>query len=207
MFSTDEGVNDFINWLQEESGYSASEKKTVLERLTEWLLEIVDRIKEIISEGHLNGVAKDFAEAEAERYGDIRKQFLEALNEIKSAEGNKKSTAEGGVKYSFKNSKTGMANDKLMPYDDELIATIKAKGGYIVDSFEKLKDVVNIAFDNPNLKATVYFGILSSDVLEKIEKSIPNLPKELKDGLFKVNQTYSVAATLDSIQHLADEKN
>ena len=53
----------------------------------------------------------------------------------------------------------------------------------------------------------MYFGILSSDVLEKIEKSIPNLPKELKDGLFKVNQTYSVAATLDSIQHLADEKN
>lgn len=41
----------------------------------------------------------------------------------------------------------------------------------IVDSFEKLKDVVNLAFDKPQLKATAYFGIIPAETLSKIEKA------------------------------------
>ena len=56
-------------------------------------------------------------------------------------------------------------------------------------------------------KATAYFGIIDVSTLEKIKNSIPNLPKELEGKLFKEGKQYSVAATLDSIRHLVDEKS
>ena len=64
----------------------------------------------------------------------------------------------------------------------------------------------HLAFDNPNLKATAYFGIINTDVLGKIKNSVPNLPKESKETLFKPGRDYSVATTLDSIRHIVDEK-
>ena len=43
--------------------------------------------------------------------------------------------------------------------------------------------------------------------MAEIEKSVPNLPNELKGILFKTDKDYSIAVTLDSIRHLKDEKN
>jgi hypothetical protein len=108
--------------------------------------------------------------------------------------------------YSFRNSKSGMANDALLPYNSELTQYITQRGDYIIDSFEKLTEIVNLAFDNPNLKATAYFGIINTDALGKIKNSVPNLPKESKKTLFKPGRDYSVANTLDSIRHIVDEK-
>jgi len=114
--------------------------------------------------------------------------------------------AEDDKRYSFRNSKNGMANDALSPYSDDLSLLIEQNGDIIVDSFHKLKQVVNLAFDNPNSKATAYFGIISPDALEKIKNNIPNLPKDM-EMLFKKGKAYSVATTLDAIRHIADEKN
>lgn len=108
--------------------------------------------------------------------------------------------------YSFRNSKSGMANDALLPYNSELTQYITQRGDYIIDSFEKLTEIVNLAFDNSNLKATAYFGIINTDALGKIKNSVPNLPKESKETLFKPGRDYSIATTLDSIRHIVDEK-
>lgn len=200
MFSTDEGVNDFINWLQEESGYSASEKKNILEKLTEWLLEIVDRIKEIISEGHLNGVAKDFAETEAERYSDIRKQFLEALNEIKSAEGNKKSTAEGGViKLSLMNDESFTDNvDAIINMTDEVALKNKEEGNFV----KVMKNTPAVILENVNDSAdyeviirfdALYLAARSDGVLKghyhNLAEKIKKLPEFLEkpDAIVRMN--------------------
>lgn len=110
------------------------------------------------------------------------------------------------IRYSFRNSSSGMANDGLSPYNAELTKFIEQNNGYIVDSFDKLKKVVNLAFDNPNAKGTAYFGIINTDVLEKIKNSIPNLPQATRDVLFKKGKDYSIATTLDSIRHIVDEK-
>ena len=198
-------MQDFLNWLQEESGYKAEEKKTILQRITEWLSDIIEAIRDIMNSGELNGAGKLFAKENCDELVRIRKQFLEALDGA-GANYRESGAVEGDVRFSFKNTKTGMANDKLLPYDEELTAIIEQKGGYIVDSFDKLKNIVNIAYDNPQLKATAYFGIVSPDVLSNIENHIHNLPKELEGKLFKQGQSYSVAATLDSIKHLSDEK-
>ncbi len=110
-------------------------------------------------------------------------------------------------RYSFTNSSSGMANDLLLQYDDELREVIFNRGDYIIDSFEKLTDFVNIAFEEPKKKATAYFGIIDKDVLKRITENIPNLPKELNGVLFKEGKDYSISATLDSVRHMVDEKN
>ena len=120
---------------------------------------------------------------------------------------NKIPTSNPDIRYSFRNSKSGMANDSLSPYNEELTKFIRQNGGYIVDSYDKLIQVVNHAFDNPNLKATAYFGIINTDTLEKIKNSIPNLPQSSKDILFKKDKDYSIATTLDAIRHIVDDKN
>ena len=126
-------------------------------------------------------------------------------NQFKNTD-NKKPTENPDIRYSFRDSESGMANDGLSAYNDELTKFIKARGDYIVDSFAKLEKVVNLAFDEPNTKATAYFGIVNAETLKKIKDSIPNMPKASKDILFKEGRDYSIATTLDSIRHIADEK-
>ena len=106
----------------------------------------------------------------------------------------------------FSNSKSGLANDSLISYNGELRDLIEERGNIIVDSHGKLTDIVNLAFDQPDTKATVYFGIIDVSTLQKIENSVPNIPKDMNGKLFKKNNNYSVAATLDSIRHLVDDK-
>ena len=119
---------------------------------------------------------------------------------------NKNPTTDPDIRYSFRDSESGMANDGLSAYNEELTKFIKARGDYIVDSFAKLEEIVNLAFDEPNTKATAYFGIVNAETLKKIKDSIPNMPKASKDILFKEGRDYSIATTLDSIRHIADEK-
>ena len=136
--------------------------------------------------------------------GTIHFIALEA-NQIKQIS-NKTPTSNPDIRYSFRDSESGTANDALSPYDEELTRLIEQRGDYIVDSFEKLEQIVNLAFDNPDLKATAYFGIINTETLEKIKNSIPNLPQASKDILFKKNKDYSIATTLDAIRHIVDDK-
>ena len=107
--------------------------------------------------------------------------------------------------YSFINSSNGMANDALIPYNDKQINYINNRGDYIIDSFDKLVEVVNLAFDEPDKKAIAHFGMVDAATLQKIKNSIPNLPESM-DMLFEDNRSYSIATTLDSIRHIVKEK-
>ena len=145
-------------------------------------------------------------------YGDESVESYNAADYTTSTDaGGAKINSENGTKdgrrFSLSNSKSGMANDLLLPYNDELAGFINQRGDYIIDSYEKLINLVNLAFDNPQQKATAYFGIIPPEIISKIEKSIPNLPRELNGELFKPGKDYSIATTLDSIRHLADEKS
>ena len=110
------------------------------------------------------------------------------------------------IRYSFRDSKNGMANDALVPYNEEQTRFINQRGDYIIDSFEKLIEIVNLAFDQPNLKAIAHFGMVDAATLQKIKNSIPNLPESM-DTLFTDNRSYSIATTLDGIRHIVKEKN
>lgn len=142
-------------------------------------------------------------------YEQLQQVFAEGLHEggENFREGGKENTApEGGVKYSFANSTSGMANDALLPYDAEMINLIEQKGNIIVNDYAKLKEIVDLAFSKTDVKATAYFGVLKPEFLARVQSEVPNLPAELKGVLFKKDRSYSIAATLDSIRHLADDK-
>ena len=146
-------------------------------------------------------------------FDDIQNKSLEELNNgtkvwsMDITDSMKDSVLhEGQTMYSLRESQNGLANEALSPYDDELKGFIEKRGDYIVDSFEKLKQIVNLAFDNPQLQATAYFGIIDVETLEKIKNSIPNLPKASKEILFKKGRDYSIAVTFDSIRHMVDDK-
>ena len=109
------------------------------------------------------------------------------------------------VRYSFRDSKNGMANDALIPYNEEQTRFINQRGDYIIDSFEKLIEVVNLAFEQPDTKAIAHFGMVDAATLQKIKNSIPNLPESM-DTLFADNKGYSIATTLDGIRHIVKEK-
>ena len=112
IFSTEDGVNDFINWLQTESGYSEKEKKTILQRIADILKDIIDAIKETIRTGELSSIAKDAARMQADKASEIRQMFLEALDE--AAENYKKGQAsQGEVKNSIKKTQN-------MQYDEQI---------------------------------------------------------------------------------------
>lgn len=117
VFSSEDGINEFVDWLQNESGYSQAEKKTILQKLSEWLLEIIDKIRELVEEGHLNNVTEAYAKAQAEQFTEVREKFLQVLDEIEGVSG-----AEG-VKRSF--------------------AGLKAKTGNVgtLEQAQKLEDV------------------------------------------------------------------
>lgn len=149
----------------------------------------------------------DSAERLQKLWTDAVVSAAEAIKSSPKNSENADATGMNAERFSFRDSKTVMANKALSPYNDELSHIIEQNGGFIIDSFDKLTEVANTAFDKPNLKATAYFGIINTDTLEKIKNSIPNMPPEIKDILFKKNKDYSIATTLDAIRHIADEKN
>lgn len=68
-------------------GYTAEQKKTVLQRIAELFQRIVERIKALISDGNLSDIAADFAEAQADEAARLRQMFLEVLDGMEVAEG------------------------------------------------------------------------------------------------------------------------
>ena len=178
----------------------AKENKSLAQTIADWLHGFYEDIK-----AAFEGVEARSKEAKAmtDYMDELVKLWDDALIEASKGE----SKQSNVIRYSFRKSTSGMANDKLSPYNEELSQYIKNGGDYIIDSFDALESAVNMAFDSPDKKATLYFGNVSPEDISRIEASIENLPTELKGKLFKPGRTYSVIATLDSIRHLKDEKN
>lgn len=159
-------------------------------------------VKPIFDNEYLTGLLKEYVKTQKTKdahFADTMPKVLERITDEIVAPNN-------DIRYSFRDSESGMANDALEAYNDELTRFIEQRGDHIVDSFEKLEEVVNLAFDNPTHKATAYFGIINAKTLDKIKNSVPNLPKAIEGMLFKEGRDYSIATTLDTIRHIVDDK-
>lgn len=73
-------MNNLLDRLQNESGYKAEEKKDILQKIAEWLKDIIEAIKDILNDGELNGAGKLFAKEKCDKQTKIRKMFLEAID-------------------------------------------------------------------------------------------------------------------------------
>lgn len=181
------------------------------EKIVQWFKDFEQKLRSAyngLKPG--SGIAKD-AKKTLQQVDGLVKMWadmaVDSAENYREGEGNENSAMIDTRQYSFRNTISGMANDALLPYDSEMTSIIKTRGDIIVDSYAALQNVVDDAFDNPSKKATVYFGILDSKSVERIEKKVPNIPSALDGKLFKMGKSYSIAATLDSIRHLSDNKS
>ncbi|MBR5552265.1 MAG: hypothetical protein IKV98_00280 [Clostridia bacterium] len=211
MFAKSEAVQEILDSLTDEEKQTFVGKvKEILAQFKQWINDFLGLYKSDSEEAEALRKAANNIDELIKMWDDMLKKSLtanKALETVKARENKNSADKDGVVQYSFRDSKSSMANDLLLPYDEELTDMIKQRGDYIVDSYEKLNSIVNLAFDIPNKKATAYFGIIPQEVLETIENRMPNMPKEMGGVIFKPGKTYSIAATLDSIRHLKDDKN
>ena len=78
LFSTDEGIEDFAKWLDENK--TEPEKKSIIETITDFLKSVIEKIKNVIATSNLQTAARDAMEMEQKRAENIRKQFLNMLD-------------------------------------------------------------------------------------------------------------------------------
>lgn len=159
LFSTDEGVKDFLSWLEDESGYTKKEKKTVLQKIIELFDRIVEAIKSTIADGQLSFAAKEFAQMEADRAAEIRKMFLDALDGTDT----QSKTAPDIVKNSIKKTQN-------MDYDEQIEKIFSKQFGrsdslYIGKPSENL---IKAGFSNAP------FAMNQSDIRKSHEASAKN---------------------------------
>ncbi len=185
-----------------------NQNKTLFEKISDFINKWVDKVKQIYSRYSPNSKEGKLVLEMKDSLEELQSKFAEAIYEASGNVTDSLSEEEfQSQMYSFRTSSSGMANDNLLPYSDDMIANFNQRGDIVIDSLNALNQAVMLAFNRPNLKATAYFGIIKSDIISKIESKIPNLPQELKGYLFKSGKDYSVAATLDSIRHIVDDKN
>ena len=108
-FSEDGGVEQLVRWMNEDSGYTEQEKKTVLHTLADWLKKLVDSLREYIaSVGH--GTAGAEAGARLQNAEQLRAQVLAELDKAvethdtlakKNAPASAEASDGGAVKYSI----------------------------------------------------------------------------------------------------------
>lgn len=78
LFSTDEGIEDFAKWLDENK--TEPEKRSIIETITDFLKSVIEKIKNVIATSNLQMAARDAMEMEQKRAENIRKQFLDMLD-------------------------------------------------------------------------------------------------------------------------------
>lgn len=78
LFSTDEGVEQFANWLSDNK--TEAEKKSIIETIADFLKSVIEKIKSVIATSNLQTAARNAMEMEQKRADHIRKQFLDMLD-------------------------------------------------------------------------------------------------------------------------------
>ena len=82
LFSTEEGMSDFCNWLMsDENSYDGPEKQTILERIASFIQDIIDEIKRILDTTSLSPETRTTMEMEADKAAALRKDILAAMDQ------------------------------------------------------------------------------------------------------------------------------
>lgn len=155
LFSTDEGIEHFTKWLDENK--TEPEKRSIIETITDFLKSVIEKIKNVIATSNLQMAARDAMEMEQKRAENIRKQFLDMLdNASENLYGGVE--AENNTKYS------------LDSYNKKQIDSFKnSEKIELYHSKEQLQKFVNDARQHKNLNKKMYFGVISNEMAEYIK--------------------------------------
>lgn len=103
LFSTDTGTDQFVQWLQKESGYNQTEQRTIIQRVIDIIDNVVKYLKNVIKDSTLSRAARETAQMEEKRANEIRRMFLDALEgAVKTANATGEYTTDAAIKNSLK---------------------------------------------------------------------------------------------------------
>ena len=94
LFTTDKGANDFVNWCTKND-------KSVLDKITDFIQAIIDKLKSLISDANLSSEARTVAEMSEKQAQKIRDRLFKAMDK---AIDNYKGAEEGKASTSTRNS-------------------------------------------------------------------------------------------------------
>ncbi len=80
LFSTDTGVEEFIQWLQKDSGYNKTEQRTIIQRVIDIIDKVTEYLKAIIKDAKLSKAARQAAQLEEHNAKEVRQKFLKVLD-------------------------------------------------------------------------------------------------------------------------------
>lgn len=133
LFSSDQGVEEFVNWVQKDSGMESGKQKTVLQNMADILKSLVDSIKNILSGSRLTKAAKTALQMEEDQATKIRQRFLEVIDRAsENAQTKGEYVSEKQVNYELK----GTDEDGVEVYetsDDVKNMTLKEKKAKLLD--------------------------------------------------------------------------
>ena len=103
LFSTDTGVDEFIEWLKKDSGYNKTEQRMVIERIIDMIDKVVEYLKNIIKDSSLSRTARQAAQMEEQHAHEIRQMFLDVLDQaVENANTSGEYETDTNVKYELK---------------------------------------------------------------------------------------------------------
>lgn len=188
LFSTDEGIEDFSKWLDENK--TEPEKKSIIETITNFLKSVIEKIKNVIATSNLQTAARNAMEMEQKRAENIRKQFLDMLD---NASENLYNGTE--VEENTKNSVTlGKFANVDIKSDEKLDKygipnTARMLGDYVYIQKKVLTALNNENFFNQNNKnivvnadTDIVVSITKDGIRETLstEKRYAKLPRKIK---------------------------
>ena len=194
LFSTDEGIEDFAKWLDENK--TEPEKKSIIETITDFLKSVIEKIKNVIATSNLQTAARNAMEMEQKRADHIRKQFLDMLD---NASNNLYSGTE--VEKNTKNSVTlGKfadvdinSNEKLEKFG--IANTANALSDFVYIQKKVISTLDNEKFFNENNKnivvnadTNIVVSITKGGIKETLstEKRYVKLPRKIKTAKIAV---------------------
>lgn len=101
VFSTEEGVKDFSNYMTEEN-ISQKEQKSILETVADFFKELYDKIVSFLDDHVLSETAKKGLEADAEKAQEIRDMVMNVWQEAEENYQFNSATPENNEKFSLK---------------------------------------------------------------------------------------------------------
>jgi hypothetical protein len=99
MFGSEEGQTQFVEWINTDSKMSTTEKKSVLEKLKDFISNIITKLKNHINKSKLNDSEKAVINMDIKKATELRNKVLEALDT--AVENVENGNVDADVKYSL----------------------------------------------------------------------------------------------------------
>lgn len=136
LFSTEKGVEEFVDWLQQDSGMEPKKQRTILQSITDMLKDLIDAMKQMVKGSKLSKAARTTLQMEEQRAQEIRQRFLDVLDRatVKAESTGEYIAEENQVRYELK----GVDEDGVEVYE----TSDDVKGMSLKDRKARLLDIM-----------------------------------------------------------------